>query len=111
LCKLSWIAHSDSTGKAIGQFDLVKLVFDGLAQLNIIDIAENEQRFCNLAKSFEGLVERVLPGIRVKATKYIRCDRFLEFDGGNQTQDMLARVNSSKPKVVLYKIMYSQILV
>ena len=39
LGELAGIANGDSAGKTVGQFDLVELLLNGLAQFNVIDIA------------------------------------------------------------------------
>jgi hypothetical protein len=40
--KLTWIANGHGSGKAVGQFDLVQLFFDGLAQGEVVDLAQDE---------------------------------------------------------------------
>ncbi len=49
LCELAGIADSNGAGEAIGEFDLVELLLDGLPQFDIIDIAQDKQRFDDLA--------------------------------------------------------------
>ena len=51
------IADSDGTGEPVGQFDLVELALDGLPQGEVIDIAQDEQRFDDLP---EGLVSALI---------------------------------------------------
>nr|WP_240686423.1 hypothetical protein [Aliiroseovarius marinus] len=50
LGELAGIANGDGAGEAVGEFNLVELALDGLPQTQIIDIAQNEQRFDDLAE-------------------------------------------------------------
>ena len=58
LREFTGIANGDGTGKFIGQFDLVELLFDSLTQLDIIDVTQDEQRLDHLAEGFELLLLR-----------------------------------------------------
>ena len=61
LAELARVPDGDGAGEAVRQLDLVELPFDGPAQVEIIDVAQDEQRLDDLSEGFERLVERVLP--------------------------------------------------
>ena len=89
LRELTRIAYSDSTGEAVGQFHLVELAFDRLPEVEIIDIAQNEQGFDDLPECFQGLVKRVLPRIGIQPPEDIGRGVFLELDCCDQTQERI----------------------
>ena len=75
--------------KAIGALDFVELLLDGLAQLEIIDVAENEDGFQDSPEGFESSVESVLFGIGVESSEEIRSGGFLQLDGHNESENVV----------------------
>ena len=55
-----WISDRDSACESVRQFDLVQLLFNGLAQFDLIDVVQDEHRFDDLAESLHPLIEAVL---------------------------------------------------
>ncbi len=47
-------------------FAFVELFFDGLAQLQDVNVAQQEVRLGNLAKFLQGLIERMLAGVGIE---------------------------------------------
>ena len=43
--EIARISDCDGPGETVREFDLVELLFDRLAQYDLIDIAQDEQRF------------------------------------------------------------------
>jgi hypothetical protein len=89
LGKLAGIADSHGSGEAVGQFDLVELALDGLAQVEIIDIAQDEQRLDDLPEGLERLVECVLAGIGIEPPEDVGGGVLLELDGGDEAQQVI----------------------
>lgn len=62
----------------------VELLFDGLAELQVVDVLEDELTLDNLAELFEGAVERVLLRVRIQSFEKLRRGRVLELDGSDE---------------------------
>jgi hypothetical protein len=72
LKKLARVAHRDRPGEAVRMLDLVELALDRLAQFHLIDVAQNEQRFNDLAERFERPVQCVLLRVEIEAAENLR---------------------------------------
>ncbi len=59
LGELARISDGDGAGETVGQLDLVELFLDRPTQIEIIDVAQDEQRLDGLAEGLERLVERM----------------------------------------------------
>ena len=89
MAELAGIANGDGAGEAVGEFNLVELALDGLPQAQVIDIAQDEQRFDDLAEGFQGLIERMLSGIGIQPPEDVGRGVLLELDGGNEAQQRI----------------------
>src|SRR5260221_611296 len=63
--------------------------FDGLPKLEVIDIAQDEDRFDNLAEGLQRSVKRMLLRVGVESPEDFRGSRLLEFDGCNESEDVV----------------------
>ena len=57
------ISNRDGPGETVREFDLVELLLNRLAQFDLVDIAQYEQRLDDLTEGFHRHVEAVLAGI------------------------------------------------
>jgi hypothetical protein len=73
----------------MGVLDLVELVFDGLPKFEVIDVAKDEDRFDNLAEALQRSVEGMLFGGGVESPEDLRGSRLLEFDGCNESENIV----------------------
>ncbi|MEP1613516.1 MAG: hypothetical protein ABJL72_16555 [Roseobacter sp.] len=87
--ELTRAADNDGTGEAVRELNFVELLFDRLAQADIGNVAQNEQRFDDLPESLGCLVERMLTRIRIEPTEYVRGSIFFKFDGCDQPQQLI----------------------
>ena len=87
------MAEAHRAGELLRIFAFVELFLHGLAQLQFVDDAENVGGFGNFAELFEGLVERMLLGVGVETAKELRGGRFLEFDRGDEAQDVVPELD------------------
>tara|TARA_B100000614_G_C14536533_1_gene488634 strand:- start:256 stop:618 length:363 start_codon:yes stop_codon:yes gene_type:complete len=60
LGKFPWISDSDSPCELVGQLNLIELFFNGLAQIHIINVAQDQIGFYDLAERFECLIQFML---------------------------------------------------
>ena len=56
LRELMGVADGHGAGEFVGQLHLVELLFDGLPEFEIVDVAQDEQRLDDLAEGLERLV-------------------------------------------------------
>ena len=70
---LARVADGDGAGEAVGRLDLVQLFVDGLPQVELLDVVQDEQRLGDLPEGLERLVERMLAGIGIEPAG--RCPR------------------------------------
>ncbi|MEZ5835038.1 MAG: hypothetical protein R3D03_04840 [Geminicoccaceae bacterium] len=70
-----------ATARVVGEFDLVELLFDGLAQFEIVDVAQDEDRLDDLAESFDSAIELMLAGIGIEPAEDVGSGCFLGLDG------------------------------
>jgi hypothetical protein len=54
------VANGHGTSEFVGQLDLVELFFNCLTEFEVVYIAQDEQRFDDLAEGFECLVKAML---------------------------------------------------
>jgi len=54
------VAERNGFGELLCALDLVELLFDGLPELGVINVFENEDGLDDLAELFRGAIERVL---------------------------------------------------
>ena len=59
----SWISDRDHSGKAVRDFHLAELILNCLLKLNLINVAQDENRLDGLSKCFHRRIEVVLLGI------------------------------------------------
>jgi hypothetical protein len=59
----------DSKSQALGAFALIELLLNALTQFHLVNVAQSEFDFDQLAQLFQGPVERVLAGVGVKPAK------------------------------------------
>jgi hypothetical protein len=87
-CSMEYrLSRSPSSARAL---DFVELLLDGLAKLEIIDVAENEDGFQDSPEGFESSVESVLFGIGVEPSEEIRSGGFLQLDGNNESENVVS---------------------
>lgn len=60
------------------------MLFDGLSELRVIDVLEDEDGFDNLAELFQSPVEDVLFRVGVESFEELRGRRVLELDGRDE---------------------------
>lgn len=58
--ELAGIADGDGSGEAIGELDFVELFLDSLPQLEVVDIAQDEQGLDDLTEGLHGTIETML---------------------------------------------------
>jgi hypothetical protein len=73
--------------------DAVENLFNRHAQHRLVDRTQNEQTLQGLPEGLHSLVEAVVPGIGIESTEDIRCGRFLEFNRGDEAQDVVPELN------------------
>ncbi len=83
------VAHRDSPCEAVRMLNLVELKLDRLAQLNLVDVAENEGGLDDLAKGFQRPIQRVLLRIGIESPKNFRGGGFFEHDRRDQAQNVV----------------------
>ena len=83
------VADPDGPGEAMRMLDLVKLTLDCLAQFNLINVAQDEDGFDNLAKAFQCSIQRVLLRIGVEASENLRGGCLLQLYSRYQAQDVV----------------------
>ncbi len=52
-------------------FNLVQLLFNGLAEFDVVDISQDENRFDNLAELFQRFVQRMLLRVRIESLEQL----------------------------------------
>ena len=84
-----WISNRDGAGEPVRQFDFAQLPLDGLAQVDLVDVAQDEHRLDDLADSLHRLIDAVLVRVGIQATEDARCGCFFQFDRNNQAQQVI----------------------
>jgi hypothetical protein len=67
-----------------------------LPKFEVIDVPQDEDRFDNLAEGLQRSVEGVLFGVGVESTEDLRGSRLLEFNGCNESENIVPVV----PKII-----------
>ena len=75
------IAHRDSAREAACVLNPIQLLFNRLPQHRIVDDAKDKQRFWDLPKGLQRLIQRVLLRVGIEPAKQIRGRHFLQLDG------------------------------
>src|ERR1700730_1027609 len=68
---------------------LIELLFDGLPKFEVIDVAQDEDRFNNFAEGLQRSVEGMLFGVGVESPEDLRGGCLLEFDGCNESEKIV----------------------
>ncbi len=93
LQKLARVADRDRAGKAVYMLDTVEDFVDRHAQHWLVNEAQDEQSLEWLTEGLEGLVQAVLLGIGIEPAEDVRGSRLLEFDRGDEAQDVIPEIN------------------
>ena len=93
LQEFAWIADRDRAREGVDMLDAAEHFFNGHAQHRLVDHAQNEDAFQGLAEGLQGLIQAVLLGIGIEPAEDIRGGRFLEFDRGDEAQDVVPELN------------------
>ena len=83
------IPEGDGLRKLVGTFALVELFFDRLTEFDVIDYAQNEIGFWNLAELFQRLIQRVLLRIGIEPPKELRGRGLLQLDRRDKSQNLI----------------------
>jgi len=83
------VSDGHGAGETVGQFDLVELFLDGLPWSRIVDVAQDEEGLDDLPEGLQGLIQGMLPRVRVQPPKDVRGGVLLEFDGGHKAQKVV----------------------
>jgi hypothetical protein len=89
LVQLPPVADRDRPREAVGALDLVELTFDGLTQLDVVDVAQEEDRLEDLAERLQRSIEGMLLRVRVQAAEQVRGGGLLEPDRRDESQDLV----------------------
>jgi hypothetical protein len=73
--------------------DTVEDFVDRHAQHWLVNEAQDEQSLEWLTEGLEGLVQAVLLGIGIEPAEDVRGSRLLEFDRGDEAQDVIPEIN------------------
>lgn len=87
--EISRAADGHGAREPIGQLDLVELGFDGHTQIDLVDVAKDEQGFDDPAERLEGGVEAVLLGIGIEPPENVRRRAPFELNGRDEAQDFV----------------------
>ena len=79
----------NGVGQAVGALALVELLVDALAQLDLVDVAQQERGFDQPAQLFQGPVKRVLTGIEVEAAEQAGGLAVAQLEGHDQAQHLV----------------------
>ena len=97
LGELTRVADGDGACEAVGQLDLVQLSFDGTAQVEIVDVAQDEQPLDDLSEGLARPVERMLPGTGIEPPGDVRGDVVLELDARDKPQQIVPVLADQAP--------------
>ena len=87
--KLLVAAVPDGVGQPVGASALVELLLDALAQVHLVDVAQQELGFDQPAQLFQGPVERVLAGVGVEPAGQARSLAVAQLERDDQAQHLV----------------------
>ncbi len=65
------VAKGNGLGEFVRAFNLVQLLFNGLAEFDVVDISQDENRFDNLAELFQRFVQGMLLRVRIESLEQL----------------------------------------
>jgi hypothetical protein len=83
------IPEGDGLRELVSAFTLIELFLDRLAELNVINVSQDEIGFWDFAELFKRLIQRVLLRIGIEPPKKLRGCRLLQLDGGDKSQNLI----------------------
>jgi len=89
LGKFARVSDGDRAHKSVGPFDLVELIFDGLTQRQVVNVAQDEQGFDDLSGGLESLIQGVLSGVGVEPPEDVGGCVLIELYRGNQPEKII----------------------
>ena len=83
------MAERNCLGELIRPLSLVELLLDGLPELEIVTVPQNEDSLRGLPKLFHGPVQRMLPGIGVQSLEELGSRGYFKPDGRDKAKHLV----------------------